>query len=158
MYYFALQVILPLVRSYGDNSMVTLSPGSILIKFILSFPEIWAKTLWPFSISTWNIAFGNASITVHSTSITSSFAKLAPPPELFNQISQDIQSIGSYLLINFLFFNWYHSLTAKASFTSASAFLISAFVIFMPELSFCDIDSIIVAVMFKCLIFFLLGF
>ena len=30
-YHFALHVILPLVRSYGDISTVTLSPGTILI-------------------------------------------------------------------------------------------------------------------------------
>ena len=29
--YFALQVILPLVKSYGDNSTLTLSPGRIFI-------------------------------------------------------------------------------------------------------------------------------
>ena len=30
-YYFALQVILPLVKSYGDSSTLTLSPGRIFI-------------------------------------------------------------------------------------------------------------------------------
>ena len=29
--YLSLQIILPFVKSYGDNSMVTLSPGKILI-------------------------------------------------------------------------------------------------------------------------------
>ena len=29
--------------------MVTLSPGRIRMKFIRSFPEIWARTVWPFS-------------------------------------------------------------------------------------------------------------
>lgn len=38
--YFALHVILPLVRSYTVTSTVTLSPGRILMKFILSLPEI----------------------------------------------------------------------------------------------------------------------
>ena len=41
--YLLLHVILPLVRSYGDICTVTLSPGRILIKFILSLPEIWAR-------------------------------------------------------------------------------------------------------------------
>ena len=36
--YFALHVILPFVRSYGEISTVTLSPGNILIKCILSLP------------------------------------------------------------------------------------------------------------------------
>ena len=31
LFYFALHVILPLVKSYGDNSTFTLSPGRILI-------------------------------------------------------------------------------------------------------------------------------
>ena len=30
-FYFALQVILPLVKSYGDSSTFTLSPGNIFI-------------------------------------------------------------------------------------------------------------------------------
>ena len=38
--YLSRHVILPLDRSYGDNSTFTLSPGRILIKFILIFPEI----------------------------------------------------------------------------------------------------------------------
>ena len=34
------QVIRPRVRSYGEIWTVTLSPGRIRMKFILSFPEI----------------------------------------------------------------------------------------------------------------------
>src|SRR6266851_1207188 len=34
---------------------------------------MWASTLWPFSSSTRNIAFGNGSTTVPSTRIVSSF-------------------------------------------------------------------------------------
>ena len=77
--YFDLHVILPLVRSYGDICTVTLSPGSILIKFILSFPEICANILCPPCISTVNMALGSDSMTVPSSSITSSFAKLNYP-------------------------------------------------------------------------------
>ena len=40
---FSSQVILPLVRSYGDISTVTLSPGKMRIKFIRNLPEITAK-------------------------------------------------------------------------------------------------------------------
>ena len=36
--YLSLQMILPFVRSYGESSMVTLSPGKILMKFMRSFP------------------------------------------------------------------------------------------------------------------------
>ncbi len=37
------------------------------------FPEMWAKTLWPFSSSTLNMAFGRGSVTVPSSTIASSF-------------------------------------------------------------------------------------
>ena len=42
--YLERQVILPRVRSYGDISSVTLSPGRMRIKFIRSFPEMCANT------------------------------------------------------------------------------------------------------------------
>ena len=61
--YLSLQTILPLLRSYGDISKVTLSPGRILMKFIRSFPLICASTMWPFSSSTLNIALGSFSTT-----------------------------------------------------------------------------------------------
>lgn len=41
--YLSLQIILPFVRSYGDISMVTLSPGRIRMKFIRSFPLMVAR-------------------------------------------------------------------------------------------------------------------
>lgn len=78
----SLQTILPLLRSYGDISNVTLSPGKILIKFIRSFPLICASTIWPFSSSTLNIAFGSFSTTTPSISITSVFDILNPPARL----------------------------------------------------------------------------
>jgi hypothetical protein len=37
------------------------------------FPEMWANTLWPFSNSTRNIAFGSDSTIVPSRTIASSF-------------------------------------------------------------------------------------
>ena len=43
--YLSLQIILPFVKSYGDNSNVTLSPGKILIKFIRNLPLMWASEL-----------------------------------------------------------------------------------------------------------------
>src|SRR5699024_7103941 len=69
--YLSLQIILPLDRSYGESSSVTLSPGRIRIKFIRSLPLICARTTCLFSSSTLNIAFGSFSNTVPSTSITS---------------------------------------------------------------------------------------
>src|SRR5436853_5231987 len=44
------------------------------MKFIRSFPLMWARTLWPFSSSTANIVLGNGSTTVPSTSIASFLA------------------------------------------------------------------------------------
>ena len=74
--YLLLQVMRPRVRSYGDICTVTLSPGRILIKFIRSFPEMCARMVWPFPISTVNMVLGRDSTTVPSSSITSSFAKV----------------------------------------------------------------------------------
>lgn len=67
--YFALHVILPLVRSYGESSTVTLSPGKILMKFILNFPEICANILCPLSNSTSNIAYVDNRLTDISNEI-----------------------------------------------------------------------------------------
>src|SRR3954447_6299387 len=76
--YFKRYVIRPRVRSYGDSSTRTRSPGRMRMKFIRSLPLICARTRWPFSSSTANIVFGSGSITVPSTSIASFFANLAP--------------------------------------------------------------------------------
>src|SRR5690625_6068257 len=43
------------------------------MKCMRILPETCAKTVWPFSSSTLNIAFGSVSVTVPSTSIASSF-------------------------------------------------------------------------------------
>src|SRR5438034_3217087 len=68
--------IRPRLRSYGESSTVTLSPGRILMKCIRILPEMCASTLWPFSSSTRNIAFGSGSTTVPSTWMPSSFARV----------------------------------------------------------------------------------
>src|SRR3954447_19077157 len=44
------------------------------MKFIRSFPLMWASTRWPFSSSTANIVLGSGSMTVPSTSIASRLA------------------------------------------------------------------------------------
>jgi len=36
----------------GDSSIVTVSPGKIRMRCIRILPDTWARTLWPFSIST----------------------------------------------------------------------------------------------------------
>ena len=74
-FYFERHVMRPRVKSYGDICTVTLSPGRIRMKFMRNFPEMVAKILCPFPMSTWNIALGSASMTVPSSSITSSLAK-----------------------------------------------------------------------------------
>eukprot|EP00825_Cyclidium_porcatum_P040161 TRINITY_DN5017_c0_g1_i1.p1 TRINITY_DN5017_c0_g1~~TRINITY_DN5017_c0_g1_i1.p1 ORF type:complete len:152 (+),score=16.62 TRINITY_DN5017_c0_g1_i1:77-532(+) len=66
--------ILPFVRSYGDISTFTLSPGKILMQCIRIFPEICAVIVCPFSNSTLNIAFDNDSMIVPSCSIEDCFA------------------------------------------------------------------------------------
>src|SRR5713226_4438977 len=69
----------PRVRSYGDSSTFTRSPGRMRMKFIRILPLTWASTRWPFSNSTRNIAFGSGSTTVPSTSIASSLVIDAAP-------------------------------------------------------------------------------
>src|SRR2546426_2986764 len=80
-------VIRPLVKSYGDNSTRTLSPGRIRMKCFRILPEMWASTLCLFSNSTWNIAFGNVSRTVPVTSIASSFDMFLQLRVLSSQLS-----------------------------------------------------------------------
>ena len=67
------QVILPRVRSYGDNSTVTRSPAPTRIKLSLSLPERCAVTSCPLSSSTRNTALGRTSCTTPSISIVSFF-------------------------------------------------------------------------------------
>src|SRR6478609_7414175 len=64
----------PRVRSYGDNSTRTRSPGRMRMKFMRNLPLMWASTRWPFSSSTANMVLGSGSMTVPSTSIASRLA------------------------------------------------------------------------------------
>src|SRR4051794_2945101 len=63
----------PRVRSYGESSTRTLSPGRMRMKCLRILPEMWARTWCLFSSCTRNIALGRFSTTVASTSIASSF-------------------------------------------------------------------------------------
>lgn len=66
--YLFLYVILPLVRSYADNSHTTLSPTTIRTEFFLILPEMVANTsCFDGSISTRNMAFGSDSVTLPFT-------------------------------------------------------------------------------------------
>ena len=62
----------PPAQVVGRDLHLHLSPGRMRIRCILIFPELWASTLWPFSSSTRNIAFGSGSTTVPSSTIASS--------------------------------------------------------------------------------------
>src|ERR1700757_4524975 len=62
------------VRSYGESSTETLSPGTMRMKCLRILPEICARTLrWP-GRSTRNIVPGRTWVTVPSVMICSSFA------------------------------------------------------------------------------------
>lgn len=71
--YRSRKTIRPLVRSYGDNSTRTLSPGTMRIKFFLIRPATCAKTSVPVSNCTRKRVFAKAAVTVPSTSNASSF-------------------------------------------------------------------------------------
>src|ERR1700683_2590747 len=62
----------PRVRSYGESSTATLSPGRMRMKFLRIFPETCASTRCLFSSSTRNMALGSGSTTTAITSIASS--------------------------------------------------------------------------------------
>jgi len=68
------KMIRAFVRSYGESSTETLSPGTIRMKCLRIFPEMCARTLrWP-GRSTRNIVPGKTCVTVPSVMICSSFA------------------------------------------------------------------------------------
>ena len=74
--HLSLPVMQPVDKSYGDISMVTLSPGKILVKFISVLPEIRANNLWPLGSSTRNLVLGRTSTMMPSTLIASSLHML----------------------------------------------------------------------------------
>src|ERR1700722_17924817 len=66
----------PRVMSYGVISTWTLSPGRMRMRCMRIFPELCARTVYPFSNSTRNMALGRGSTTVPSTVNASSFGLL----------------------------------------------------------------------------------
>src|SRR3954469_7865194 len=62
------------LRSYGETSTRTRSPGRIRMRNRRIFPATWPSTSWPLSSCTRNIAFGSASTTSPSNSTFSSLA------------------------------------------------------------------------------------
>src|SRR5829696_5647729 len=69
----------PRLRSYGETSTRTRSPGRMRMRKRRIFPAQWPSTSCPLSSCTRNIAFGSASTTSPSNSTLSSFAKLDDP-------------------------------------------------------------------------------
>src|SRR5919197_3094577 len=67
------------LRSYGDTSTRTRSPGRMRMRKRRILPATCPSTSWPLSSCTRNIAFGSASTTSPSNSTFSSFAKLDDP-------------------------------------------------------------------------------
>jgi hypothetical protein len=68
-------MIRALVRSYGESSTSTLSPGTMRIKCFRIFPEMWASTLRFPGNSTRNMVPGKTCVTVPSVMICSSLGK-----------------------------------------------------------------------------------
>src|ERR1700737_469235 len=62
----------PWVRSYGESSTSTRSPGRMRMKFIRILPDTRASTLCPLLSSTRKKALGSGSTTTPSTSMASS--------------------------------------------------------------------------------------
>src|SRR6476620_9932048 len=67
------------LRSYGETSTRTRSPGRMRMRKRRILPATCPSTSWPLSSCTRNIAFGSASTTSPSNSTFSSFAKLDDP-------------------------------------------------------------------------------
>src|SRR4051794_22139285 len=67
------------LRSYGETSTRTRSPGRMRMRKRRILPATCPSTSWPLSSFTRNIAFGSASTTSPSNSTFSSFAKLDDP-------------------------------------------------------------------------------
>src|SRR5690606_4464504 len=90
--YFLRYVILPRVKSYGDNSTVTLSPGKMRMLWIRILPDTCAITVCPLSSSTTNFVLGKISLTFASTSIKSSLAIITPLlSKVFHNLFQLLQ-------------------------------------------------------------------
>src|SRR5258707_317491 len=71
--YCSRKMIRAFVRSYGESSTETLSPGTIRIKCLRILPEICASTLRCPGRSTRNIVPGSTWVTVPSVTIWPSF-------------------------------------------------------------------------------------
>src|SRR5207248_7217530 len=72
-FYCSRKMIRAFVKSYGDSSTDTLSPGTIRMKCLRILPEICARTLRCPGRSTRNMVPGNTCVTVASVTICSSF-------------------------------------------------------------------------------------
>jgi hypothetical protein len=91
------------VRSYGEISTLTRSPGTIRIKFLRILPEICASTMCPFDNFSRNIVPGKTSTTTPSVTIDCSFD--TERPRLLSKVRLEInpssergQSLASFLV------------------------------------------------------------
>src|ERR1700684_877818 len=85
----------PRVMSYGVISTWTLSPGRMRLRCIRIFPELCARTVYPFSNSTRNMALGRGSTTVPSTVNASSFGLLR-----FSLLVTSLQGVQEQMLLH----------------------------------------------------------
>src|SRR5262249_37739939 len=90
--YCSRKMIRAFVRSYGESSTETLSPGTIRMKWLRILTEMCARTLrWP-GRSTRNIVPGKTWVTVPSVMICSSFA-------IARRIYQPAQATQGYVCV-----------------------------------------------------------
>src|ERR687897_3928480 len=90
------------LRSYGETSTRTRSPGRIRMRKRRILPATWPSTSWPLSSCTRNIAFGRASTTSPSNSTFSSFDKALEHPDVgglralraFAELVLDLGALG----------------------------------------------------------------
>src|SRR5919199_4141548 len=70
------------LRSYGETSTRTRSPGRMRIRKRRILPATWPSTSWPLSSWTRNMAFGSASTTSPSNSTFSSLGTSLDDPHV----------------------------------------------------------------------------
>src|ERR687894_547656 len=82
------------LRSYGETSTRTRSPGRIRMRKRRILPATWPSTSWPLSSCTLNIAFGSASTTSPSNS---TFSSLGNPDRVLSSLAGGASSDRSHV-------------------------------------------------------------
>ncbi len=83
----------PRLRSYGLISTWTRSPGSTRIRCIRIFPELWARTSWPLSVLTRNVAFLRDSVTVPSSRMACSLELVLVFDSVLHLLRHDLSMV-----------------------------------------------------------------